>query len=126
MEHNYNSFPSFINANEMQKVDSQMIDQNLWTIRQQITNDLLKYSKIRNSHDQANCIRVNKLQLNYKQLNILYNELSDRDFNLEYYVHNVFPRREPNVMRSALDVREIRFNDIDPFGDMPISMKISW
>lgn len=119
MQHNYDSFPSFINVDEMQI--NLHTDQNLWSIRQRITEQFCKIFNNWQSYYSTKCIIVNLPRgLNYRQISALYYELNDRGFTLIYNVQeqmgNLFTCGEAKT----------NYHDIDPYGNMPLAMKISW
>ena len=121
MQENYHTFPSFITAENMQTITSET-DIKLYDIRRQITYELTKitqtiiYNTIPRGQVGPKAVHI-KIQngLNYKQIKILNDELTERGFRVEY---TVLDKKGGQIY--------CKFVDIDGYGDMPVHMIIHW
>ena len=121
----FSEFPLYINCEEIKKKITTSInrDERLYQLRNQITNSIMSAMKqnIYNPHNGAYSfpirIDLSRQRLNYKQITQLYNELTERGFSIRYeMIHTIM---------NSTTTKEIEYRDIDPYGDMPISIKIN-
>ena len=112
MQENYREFPSFITAENMQTVTSDT-DTKLYEIRRQITKS---FTDVSTGRIHNNFIHFDiRNRLNYNQIKILNDELTERGFRVEY---TVLDKKGGQIY--------CKFVDIDGYGDMPVHMIIHW
>ncbi len=117
MYHNYNEFPHFITADKMIEATSSK-NSDLYEMREGITKMLISIIPEYRQNNKADPLSYGLINRNYRQLKTIHDELTERGFTMIY---------DMLIQKGGCNsTQKIKFEDIDPYANMPINMTIQY